>query len=265
MTVDTACSSSLTAIYLACEAIYAGECSTAIVGGVNLDLHQAKTDINQAGGALSPDGVCRSFGKGANGYVQGEGVGALVLKPLDQALQDKDNIHGIIKSVAVNHGGRTSGYSVPNPKAQSKLIALALKKARIDARSIGYIEAHGTGTELGDPIEIAGLTTAFDADKVPGHSCPIGSIKSNIGHLEAVAGVVGVSKVLLQMKHRRLVPSGFFRAERIHRFRKFSILCRAGAGRVEGKGSGWPSAAFARGDQFVWSGRSQCARDPGEL
>ena len=207
VTVDTACSSSLTAIYLACEAIYAGECSAAIVGGVNLDLHQAKTDINQAGGALSPDGVCRSFGKGANGYVQGEGVGALVLKPLEQALQDKDNIHGIIKSVAVNHGGRTSGYSVPNPKAQSKLIAAALKKARIDARSIGYIEAHGTGTELGDPIEIAGLTTAFAAGQVARHSCPIGSIKSNIGHLEAAAGVVGVSKVLLQMKHRRLVPS----------------------------------------------------------
>jgi polyketide synthase PksN len=207
LTVDTACSSSLMAIYLACEAIHAGECSAAIVGGVNLDLHQAKLDINQNGGALSVDGVCRSFGKGANGYVAGEGVGALFLKPLSQAVQDGDNIYGVIKSVVVNHGGRTSGYTVPNPKAQTSLILSALEKANIDARSIGYIEAHGTGTELGDPIEIAGLSSAFEADHVENQACAIGSIKSNIGHLEAAAGVVSVSKVLLQMKHRQLVPS----------------------------------------------------------
>ncbi|HEY8460582.1 MAG TPA: beta-ketoacyl synthase N-terminal-like domain-containing protein, partial [Blastocatellia bacterium] len=207
MTVDTACSSSLTAIYLACEAIYAGECSAAIVGGVNLDLHQAKLDINQNGGALSADGVCRSFGKGANGYVAGEGVGALFLKPLDRAVRDGDNIYGVIKSAVVNHGGRTSGYTVPNPKAQASVIASALEKANIDARSIGYIEAHGTGTELGDPIEIAGLSNAFGADNVGKQTCAIGSIKSNIGHLEAAAGVVSVCKVLLQMKHRQLVPS----------------------------------------------------------
>ncbi len=207
LTLDTACSSSLTAIYLACEAIHTGECSAAIVGGVNLDLHQAKLDINQAGGALSVDGVCRSFGKGANGYVAGEGVGALFLKPLDQAVQDGDNIYGVIKSAVVNHGGRTSGYTVPNPKAQANLILSALEKANIGAQSIGYIEAHGTGTELGDPIEITGLSDAFSADRVDNQSCAIGSIKSNIGHLEAAAGVVGVSKVLLQMKHRLLVPS----------------------------------------------------------
>src|SRR5262249_31821312 len=207
LTVDTACSSSLTAIYLACEAIYAGECSAAIVGGVNLDLHQAKFDINWAGGALSADGVCRSFGKGANGYVGGEGVGALLLKPLDRAAQDGDNIYGVIKSVVVNHGGRTSGYTVPNPRAQADVIVSALEKADIGARSIGYIEAHGTGTELGDPIEITGLNNAFKADNVENQTCAIGSIKSNIGHLEAAAGVVSVCKALLQMKHRQLVPS----------------------------------------------------------
>lgn len=207
LTVDTACSSSLMAIYLACEAIQAGECSAAIVGGVNLDLHQAKLDINQNGGALSADGVCRSFGKGANGYVAGEGVGALFLKPMDQAVKDGDNIYGVIKSAVINHGGRTSGYTVPNPKAQTNLILSALERAHIDARSIGYIEAHGTGTELGDPIEITGLTNAFEADHVENQTCAIGSIKSNIGHLEAAAGVVSVSKVLLQMKHRQLVPS----------------------------------------------------------
>lgn len=207
LTVDTACSSSLTAIYLACEAIKKGDCCGAIVGGVNLDLHQHKFDINWAGGALSNDGVCRSFGAGANGYVAGEGVGAIYLKPLEQAITDKDNIYGVIKSIAVNHGGKTSGYTVPNPKAQSALIAAALEESQIDARSIGYIEAHGTGTELGDPIEISGLTAAFDAFHVAAHSCPIGSIKTNIGHLEAAAGIVGVCKVLLQMKHRQIVPS----------------------------------------------------------
>lgn len=207
LTVDTACSSSLTALYLAFEAIQAGECSAALVGGVNLDLHQSKFDINSQGGALSADGVCRTFGKGANGYVMGEGVGALFLKPLDQAVQDGDNIYGVIKSAVVNHGGRTSGYTVPNPKAQADLISSALEKAKVDARSIGYVEAHGTGTELGDPVEITGLSNAFQSYTVGNQACAIGSVKTNIGHLEAAAGVVSVSKVLLQMKHRQLVPS----------------------------------------------------------
>jgi polyketide synthase PksN len=207
LTVDTACSSSLTALYLACEAIQSGDCPAALVGGVNLDLHQAKLDINKIGGALSPDGVCRTFGKGANGYVAGEGIGALLLKPLDQAEQDGDHIYGVIKAAVVNHGGRTSGYFVPNPSAQSNVIQAALQKANVTPRSIGYVEAHGTGTELGDPIEISGLSSAFSADQVENQTCAIGSIKSNIGHLEAAAGVVSVSKVLLQMQHRQLVPS----------------------------------------------------------
>jgi polyketide synthase PksN len=207
MTVDTACSSSLTALQLACQAIQAGECSAAIVGGVNLDLHEAKLEINSGGGGLSKDGLCRSFGKGADGYVAGEGVGALFLKPLEQAVRDRDNIYGVIKSAVVNHGGRTSGYTVPNPKAQTNLILSALETGGIDARSISYIEAHGTGTELGDPLEISGLTSAFKPYAVENQTCAIGSIKSNIGHLEAAAGIVSVSKVLLQMKHRQLAPS----------------------------------------------------------
>jgi polyketide synthase PksN len=207
LTLDTACSSSLTAVHLACEAIQAGDCSAAIVGGVNLDLHQAKLEINKLSGALSVDGVCRSFGLGANGYVAGEGIGALFLKPLDRAAQNGDHIYAVIKSAVVNHGGRTSGYTVPNPKAQTNLIVSALAKADIDARSIGYIEAHGTGTELGDPIEITGLTDALSRNGAEHQTCAIGSIKSNIGHLEAAAGVASISKVLLQIKHRRLVPS----------------------------------------------------------
>jgi polyketide synthase PksN len=207
LTVDTACSSSLTAIYLACQAIENGDCSSAIVGGVNLDLHPQKYAINLAGGALAKDGVCRSFGSGANGYVAGEGVGAVFLKPLEQAVADRDQIHGVIKAVAANHGGKTSGYTVPNPKAQADLITAALKKADVDARTIGYIEAHGTGTELGDPIEITGLTNAFAGYGVQHRACAIGSVKTNIGHLEAAAGIVGLTKVLLQMRHAQLVPS----------------------------------------------------------
>jgi polyketide synthase PksN len=207
MAVDTACSASLTAVYLACEALQKGECSAALVGGVNLDVHQCKQDITMAGGLLSEDGYCRAFGRGANGYVPGEGVGAILLKPLDKAQSDGDNIYGVIRGVAINHGGKTSGYSVPNPKAQAELIASALRKARIDPRSVGYIEAHGTGTELGDPIEISGLSSAFSDAGVPVQSCAIGSIKTNIGHLEAAAGIAGICKVLLQMRHRTLVPS----------------------------------------------------------
>ncbi|MGD0831529.1 MAG: beta-ketoacyl synthase N-terminal-like domain-containing protein [Terracidiphilus sp.] len=207
LTLDTACSSSLTAVCLAVESIRSGECCAAIVGGVNLDLHPAKHEINLAAGILSSDGVCRSFGKGANGYVAGEGVGALLLKPLDKSIRDNDNIYGVIRSAVVNHGGRTAGYTIPNPKAESQLIRSAIEKAGIDARSIGYIEAHGTGTQMGDAIEIAGLEDAFHPYGVDKQSCAIGTVKTNIGHLEAAAGVVGISKVLLQMKHRQLVPS----------------------------------------------------------
>ncbi|XOV79532.1 MAG: SDR family NAD(P)-dependent oxidoreductase [Aestuariibacter sp.] len=207
MAVDTACSASLTALYLACESLRNGECQSAIVGGVNLDVHQAKFDMTWAGGALSPDGVCRTFGKGANGYVAGEGIGAILLKPVEDAERDNDNILGVIKSVAVNHGGRTSGFSVPNPKAHSAVISEALQKAEIDAKTISYVEAHGTGTELGDPIEISGLNDAYKQYGVPTQSCAIGSVKTNIGHLEAAAGLVGVSKILLQMQHQQIVPS----------------------------------------------------------
>ncbi|WP_460732697.1 SDR family NAD(P)-dependent oxidoreductase [Lysobacter tyrosinilyticus] len=205
--VDTACSASLTAIHLACDAIRSGECAAALVGGVNLDVHQCKQEITVAGGLLSEEGLCRAFGRDASGYVPGEGVGALLLKPLSQARRDRDNIYAVIKSSAISHGGRNSGYSVPNSKAQCDTITTALKKANVDARSIGYIEAHGTGTELGDPIEISGLNQAFEKDQVALQSCAIGSIKTNIGHLEAAAGIAGVCKTILQMRHRTLVPS----------------------------------------------------------
>jgi acyl transferase domain-containing protein/acyl carrier protein len=156
---------------------------------------------------LSPTGKCHTFGAGGDGFVPGEGVGAVLLKPLAAALRDRDHIYAVIKGSAVNHGGTTNGYTVPNPNAQALLIGEALKQAGIDPRTLSYVEAHGTGTSLGDPIEIAGLTKAFAGFSQDKQYCAIGSAKANIGHLEAAAGIAGLTRVILQMKHRKLVPS----------------------------------------------------------
>ncbi|WP_186258962.1 SDR family NAD(P)-dependent oxidoreductase [Burkholderia gladioli] len=206
---DTMCSSSLVAIHEACAHLLAGECELAIAGGVNLYLHPSNYVALCAHRMLSPDGRCRSFGAGANGYVPGEAVGAVLLKPLAAAQADGDNIHGIVRGSAINHGGKTHGYTVPNPGAQGALIERALARAGVAARQLGYVEAHGTGTELGDPIEIAGLMRAFGADAMPAEDrpCALGSVKSNIGHAESAAGIAAVTKVLLQFRHRQLVPT----------------------------------------------------------
>ena len=207
MTVDTMCSSSLSAIHLACESLRNGACNAAIAGGVNVTVHPNKYLLLAQGRFLASDGRCASFGEGGDGYVPGEGVGAVLLKPLDQALAHEDQIYGVIKGSAINHGGKTNGYSVPNPTAQADLIEQALKSSGVAARTISYIEAHGTGTALGDPIEIAGLSKAFQSDTTDKQFCAIGSVKSNIGHCESAAGIAALTKVLLQMRHRQLVPS----------------------------------------------------------
>ncbi|WP_230427435.1 SDR family NAD(P)-dependent oxidoreductase [Collimonas humicola] len=205
ITIDTACSSSLTAIHLACAAIRAGEIGVAIAGAVNLSLHINKYNLLSDMHFLSTDGRCRSFGEGGDGYVPGEGVGAVLLKSLARARADGDHIYGIIRGTSVNHGGKTSGFTVPNPKRQAMLVQDALQAAGVNPRHISYLEAHGTGTSLGDPIEIAGLNKAFAQQE---HQyCAIGSVKSNIGHLEAASGIAGLTKILLQMKHRTLAPS----------------------------------------------------------
>ncbi|GAX59140.1 polyketide synthase [Candidatus Scalindua japonica] len=207
LAIDTACSSSLTAIHMACESIRRGECCAAIAGGVNLLVHPDKYIQYSMANVLSHDENCKSFGEGADGFVCGEGVGALFLKPLSYALTDNDQIYGVIKGSFINAGGKTSGYTVPNPNAQTDLISKAIEKAGIDPRTISYVEAHGTGTSLGDPIEITGLKNAFNKYTEDRQYCPIGSVKSNIGHLEAAAGIAGVTKVLMQLKYRQLVPS----------------------------------------------------------
>jgi polyketide synthase PksN len=205
--LDTMCSSSLTAIHQACEEIRRGEIEAAIAGGVNVSIHPHKYLLLSQGNFASSDGRCRSFGEGGDGYVAGEGVGAILLKSLDKAIADGDQIYGVIKSSVINHGGKTNGYSVPNPNAQGNLILEALKKAKIDPSTLSYIETHGTGTALGDPIEITGLRQAFGGSTAKMQFCPIGSVKSNIGHLESAAGIAAVTKVLLQLRHKKLVPS----------------------------------------------------------
>ena len=207
MAVDTMCSSSLTTIHLACRSILDGECELALAGGVNVSLHPNKYLVLSQGRYASAKGRCETFGKGADGYVPGEGVGAVLLKPLEKALEDQDRVYAVILSSAVNHGGRTNGYSVPNPKAQTRVVEKALDRAGIDPRAVSYIEAHGTGTFLGDPIEIQSLARAFSKFTRDTGFCAIGSVKSNIGHLESAAGIAGVTKILLQMKHGKLAPS----------------------------------------------------------
>ncbi|MGZ8219000.1 SDR family NAD(P)-dependent oxidoreductase, partial [Methylomagnum sp.] len=205
--VDSLCSSSLTAIHMACAAIQRGDCALALAGGVNVSIHPYKYQQLGSMNLLSSDGRCRSFGADGDGYVPGEGVGAVLLKPLSAALRDGDSVYAVIKATRLNHGGKTGGFTVPNPVAQGRLIREAMDRARIDPASLGYLEAHGTGTALGDPIEFAGLIRAFEAAASGRSVCAVGSVKSNIGHLEGAAGIAGITKVLLQMRHRRLAPS----------------------------------------------------------
>jgi acyl transferase domain-containing protein len=212
--IETACSSSLVAMHRAVRAMRGGDCEQALVGGINTIITPWGHISFSKAGMLSEDGRCKTFSKDANGYVRGEGVGMLFLKFLSAAERDGDHIYGLIRGSSENHGGRANSLTAPNPKAQAELIKAAYREAKIDPRSVSYIETHGTGTPLGDPIEINGLKQAFtdlyadrDANEVPETHCGLGSVKTNIGHLELAAGVAGVIKVLLQFKHQTLVPS----------------------------------------------------------
>lgn len=207
LAVDTMCSSSLTAIHLACQALSDGDCAMALAGGVNVSVHPNKYLLLGRGKFASSKGKCESFGEGGDGYVPGEGVGAVLLKPLEQAVSDGDHIYGVIKGSRLNAGGKTNGYTVPNPVAQTDLIREAIANAGIDGRNLSYVEAHGTGTSLGDPIEIAGLTKTFRDFTGANQYCPIASVKSNIGHLESAAGIAALTKVLLQIRERKIFPS----------------------------------------------------------
>jgi acyl transferase domain-containing protein/thioesterase domain-containing protein/aryl carrier-like protein len=207
MPVDSACSSSLVAVHMACESIRRGECRMALAGGVNLYLHPSKYVGMSQVRMLSPTGHCHAFGAEADGFVPGEGVGAILLRPLEEALAAGDPILGVLRGTAINHGGRTNSYTAPNPQSHRALICRALDQARVDPATIGVVEAHGTGTALGDPVEVRGLSLAFGQYTPRTGFCALSSVKSNIGHLEAAAGIAGLSKILLQFRHRQLAPT----------------------------------------------------------
>lgn len=207
ITVDTACSSSGVALHLACQDLRSGRVDAAIAGGVNLILHPARFIQYTHMGMLSPTGVCRPFGAGADGMVMGEGVGAVLLKPLEAAERDGDHIYGVLRGTAVNTAGHTQGFTVPSPSRQAELVHDALEDAGLPAERVSMVEAHGTGTPLGDPIEIRGLGEALAPRGAAGKICFVSSAKSVIGHLESAAGIAGLTKVLLQLKHQTVLPS----------------------------------------------------------
>ncbi|MEU9212897.1 beta-ketoacyl synthase N-terminal-like domain-containing protein [Streptomyces sp. NPDC048415] len=206
MAVDTACSSSLTAVHLAMRSLREGESDLAVAGGVNVILSPVIPVAVSAGGALSPSGHCRTFDEAADGYLRGEGSGAVVLKRLSTALADGDRIYAVLPGSAVNQDGASSGLTVPNGTAQRALIEQALAQAGLNGRDVGYAEAHGTGTPLGDPIELRALAQALRPEGPDGAPLLVGSAKPNIGHLEASAGMAGLIKAVLSVHHGRIAP-----------------------------------------------------------
>ncbi|MFJ1749253.1 type I polyketide synthase, partial [Streptomyces sp. NPDC088116] len=207
ITVDTAQSSSLVAVHLACESLRRGECSSAIVGGVILNLSpHAAVELSRFGG-LSPDGRCFTFDARANGFVRGEGGAVVVLKPLRQALADGDQVYCVIRGSAVNNDGVSDGLTVPSGAAQEEVIRRAYEQAGVNPAEVQYVELHGTGTRVGDPIEAAALGAAVAGPRRAHGPLRVGSVKTNIGHLESAAGIAGLLKVVLAIRHRRIPPS----------------------------------------------------------
>ena len=206
VTVDTACSSSLVAIHQACQALLLEECDLALAGGVNVMLSPATMITFSHSRMLAPDGRCKTFDAAADGYVRGEGCGVIAIKRLEDALRDGDNIRAVIRGSAVNSDGASGGLTVPNGVAQQRVIADALERAGLTPADINYLEAHGTGTSLGDPIEVQAAAAALGKGRDADQPLLIGSAKTNIGHLEAAAGVAGVLKVVLALEHGELPP-----------------------------------------------------------
>jgi acyl transferase domain-containing protein/acyl carrier protein len=208
--VDTACSSSLVAVHLAVQALNRGECDIAFAAGVNLILSPRSMRLVQQTRSLAPDGLCKTFDARANGFVRGEGCGAVLLKRLDHALRDGDRIHAVLHGTAVNQDGRSGGFTAPNVLSQVSLIETALDTAGLEPKDIGYVEAHGTGTALGDPIELEALATALGRrnGEAP---LPVGAVKTNFGHLEGAAGVAGLIKAVLCVDRRQIPPLVNFR------------------------------------------------------
>ncbi|MER7900817.1 SDR family NAD(P)-dependent oxidoreductase [Streptomyces sp. NPDC096046] len=216
ITTDSACSSSLVAVHLACRSLRDGECDTALAAGVNVLLSPAVTASFEQAGALAADGRCKPFDAAADGITRGEGCGVVVLKRLADARRDGDRVLAVVRGTAVNQDGRSAGLMAPNPAAQEELLRDALRDARTDAADIDYVEAHGTGTLLGDPIEAAALGAVVGRGRPPGRPLFIGSVKSNLGHLEGAAGIIGLIKTALALHHGRIPATLHFRSPNPH-------------------------------------------------
>ncbi len=208
MTIQTACSTSLVSIHVACQSLLNHECDMALAGGVTIEVPSHAGYEYREGEILSRDGHCRSFDAASSGTVFGSGVGIVILRRLEDALADGDQIHAVILGTAINNdGSRKVGYLAPSVAGQAEVVVEALSVAGVDADSISYVETHGTGTLVGDPIEVSGLTTAFRQSTDRRGYCAIGSVKSNVGHLDAAAGVAGFIKTVQALKHRQIPPS----------------------------------------------------------
>lgn len=220
MVVDTACSSGLVAIHTASQALRNQECDMAIAGGISVGTSaQGNTEDGSddvLSSVASTDNIVRTFDKKSTGTVFGEGVAALLLKPLQKALADGDHIYAVIKGSAANNDGASNGITSPNPIAQEEVITKAWEQAGINPETIGYIEAHGTGTLLGDPIEIKGLSNAFRKKTTKSQFCGIGSAKTNMGHLVGASGVAGILKVILSLKNKKIPASLHFEEPNPH-------------------------------------------------
>ncbi|HEX6101217.1 MAG TPA: polyketide synthase [Thermoanaerobaculia bacterium] len=210
LSIDTACSSSLVAIAQACDSLILGQCDQALAGGVCVLAGPVMHILASKAGMLSPNGRCAVFDQSADGFVPGEGVGVVMLKRLEDAVRDGDSISGVIRGWGVNQDGRTNGITAPSADAQVRLMADVHRRFSISPEEIQVIEAHGTGTKLGDPIEVSALKRAF-AGVADSHRCALGSVKSNVGHLLMAAGIAGVIKVLLAMKHKQIPPTVHYR------------------------------------------------------
>ncbi len=210
LAIDTACSSSLVAVHLACQSLWSGESTLAIAGGVQVLLSADLTVSFSKAGLLAPDGRCKTFDAKANGYVRSEGAGAVVLKPLSQAQQDGDPIYAVILGSAVNQDGRSNGLSAPNPDAQEEVVRTAYAQAGVSPGRVQYVEAHGTGTKIGDPLELKALGAALGEQRPVEDVCKVGSVKTNVGHSETAAGITGLIKVALALKHQQIPPSLHF-------------------------------------------------------
>ena len=211
LAIDTACSSSLVSIHLACSSLRKQECNLALAGGVNLLISPNGSIAFSKARMLSFDGRCKTFDASANGFVRGEGCGIIVLKRLSDAVADQDNILAVIRGTAINQDGHTSGLTVPNGPSQQAVIRKALENGGVEPADITYFEAHGTGTSLGDPIEVGALGTVFGQTHSQDQPLCVGSVKTNIGHLEGAAGIAGLMKIVLQLQNQQIVPSLHFK------------------------------------------------------